>query len=83
MMAFGVIQYLKDNGKTDVKVAAYDALAEAMPMLKDGSLQSTIDQQAAFQAYTGVQLAIRKLQGEKVDALTLLDVKLVTAENAQ
>ena len=83
MMAFGAIQYLKESGKTDVQVAAYDALAEAMPMLKDGTLQATIDQQAAQQAYTGVQFAIRALNGETLPPLTLLDVLLVTRENAK
>jgi len=83
MMAFGVIQYLQENGKTDVKVAAYDALAEAMPMLKNGSLQATIDQQAAIQAYTGVQYAIQALKGEQLPPITLLAVLLVTKENAQ
>lgn len=83
MMAFGVIQYLQENSRHDVKVAAYDALAEAMPMLKDGSLQATVDQQAAKQAHAGVQFAIRALQGETLPPLTLLDVLLVTSENAQ
>jgi ribose transport system substrate-binding protein len=83
MMAFGVIQYLKESGKTDVLVAAYDALAEAMPMLREGTLQATIDQQAALQAYTGVQFAIQALRGEKLPLLTLLDVRLVTRENAK
>jgi ribose transport system substrate-binding protein len=83
MMAFGVIQYLQENNKADVKVAAYDALAEAMPMLKNGSLQATIDQQAAIQAYTGVRYAIQALKGEKLEPVTLLAVLLVTKENAK
>jgi len=83
MMALGALQYLKENGKTDVLVAAYDALEEVMPMLKDGTLQATIDQQAAQQAYTGVQFAIRGLNGEKLPAVTLMDVLLVTRENAR
>jgi ribose transport system substrate-binding protein len=83
MMALGVMQYLKETGKTDVQVAAYDALAEAMPMLRDGSLQATIDQHAALQAYTGVQYAIRALQGEQLPPITLLDVLLVTHDNAR
>lgn len=81
MMAFGVIQYLREKGRTDVQVAAYDALAEARPLLRNGSLQATIDQQAARQAYTGVQYAIRALQGEKLPPVTLLDVLLVTRDN--
>ncbi len=82
MMAMGTLQYLKENGIKDVQVAAYDALKEVMPMLKDGTLQATIDQQAAIQAYTGVQFAIRALHGEKLQPVTLLDVLLVTRENA-
>ena len=83
MMAFGVIQYLKESGIQDVKVAAYDNLAESVPMLKDGSLQATIDQQAAVQAYTGVQFALRALKGEKLPPVTLLDVRLVTKDNVK
>jgi len=83
MMALGTLQYLKENQIAGVKVAAYDALDEVMPMLKDGTLQATIDQQAANQAYTGVQFAIRALRGEKLPDLTLLDVLLVTRENAR
>jgi ribose transport system substrate-binding protein len=83
MMAFGVIQFLQESSKTEVKVAAYDALGEAMPLLKDGSLQATIDQQAAIQAYTGVQYAIQALKGEKLPPVTLLPVLLVTKENAK
>lgn len=83
MMAFGVIQYLQENGMSDVKVAAYDALAEAMPYLKNGSLQATIDQRAAVQAYTGVQYAIQSLEGQEMTPVTLLPVLLVTGENAK
>ena len=82
MMALGVIQYLTESGIKDVKVAAFDNLAESMPMLKAGSLQATIDQQAAVQAYTGVQYALRALKGEKLPPVTLLDVRLVTKNNA-
>lgn len=83
MMALGTLQYLKDNQVNGVQVAAYDALDEVMPMLKDGSLAATIDQQAANQAYTGVQFAIRAIRGEQLPDITLLDVLLVTRENAR
>jgi ribose transport system substrate-binding protein len=83
MMALGLLQYLKETGKTDVMVASYDALDEAKEMIRAGKLQATIDQQAALQAYTGVQLAIRALKGEKLPLVTLLDVLLVTKENVK
>jgi ribose transport system substrate-binding protein len=83
MMALGLLQYLKENNKNDVLVASYDALEDAREMIRAGRLQATIDQQAALQAYTGVQLAIRALKGEKLPLVTLLDVLLITKENAQ
>ncbi len=83
MMALGLLQYLKENEKEDVLVASYDALDDAKEMIRAGRLQATIDQQAALQAYTGVQLAIRALKGEKLPSVTLLDVLLVTKENVK
>lgn len=83
MMALGVIQYLEENQRTDVQVAAYDALAEAIVALKAGTLQATIDQQAALQGYTGVQFALRALQGETLPAETLVEIKLVTAADVK
>lgn len=81
MMAFGVLRYLEETGKTDVVVAAYDALAEAKDAIKSGQLAATIDQQAALQGYTGVQYAVRALNGENLPAVTLVDVSLITQEN--
>ncbi len=81
MMAFGVLQYLKEAGKEDVLVAAYDALDDAKKAIKEGTLQSTIDQQAALQGYTGVQVAMEMLDGKTFLAETLVDVKLITKEN--
>lgn len=81
MMALGAIRYLEDTGQHDILVAAYDALAEAKTAIGEGKLQATIDQEAALQAYTGVQYAVRALSGEQVPAETLIDVKLITKEN--
>ncbi|OQY41632.1 MAG: sugar ABC transporter substrate-binding protein [Anaerolineaceae bacterium 4572_78] len=70
MMAFGVLQYLKEAGKEDVLVAAYDALDDAKKAIKEGTLQSTIDQQAALQEieFLGVLSLLRKaLELKKVN----------------
>jgi len=83
MMAFGVLQYLQETGRDDVRVAAYDALAEAKKSIQQGKLQATIDQQAARQGYTGVQYAVRALNGEDVPPETIIDVRLITQENVQ
>ncbi len=81
MMAFGVLRYLEETGKTDVLVAAYDDLAEAREVIRSGKLQATINQQAAQQGYLGVQYAVRALAGEKLPLETIVDVRLVTKEN--
>ncbi len=79
MMAIGAIKYLRESGKTQVKVAGYDALDEAIAEVKAGKMVATIDQQAAEQGYQGIALANRLAQGASVPAVTLIDTRLVTA----
>lgn len=81
MMALGAIQYLQETGRSDVLVAAYDALDEAKQAIRAGTLQATIDQQAAEQGYLGIWYALRALRGEELPTQTLVDVMLVTVEN--
>ena len=76
------IQYLEESGNNHVLVGAYDALDEARDALLLGTLQATIDQQAALQGYTGILYAVQILDGETVPMVTILDVLLVTQENA-
>lgn len=80
MMALGVIEYLKDRGHDDVLVAGYDALAEVEEPLRSGRLLATIDQQAALQGYTAIQLAVDMVKGNAVPDTTFVDVALVTGE---
>jgi ribose transport system substrate-binding protein len=79
MMAMGAIKYLQESGHTKVRVAGYDALAEALAEIQAGHMVATVDQQAAEQGYQGVALAVRLLQGESVAANTVIDTRLVTA----
>lgn len=80
MMGLGVLKYLQERGKTDVKVVAYDALAEAVAEVKAGRLLATVDQQAAEQGFQGVALALRLIHGESVPETVLIDTRLVTSE---
>lgn len=79
MMALGALKFLQENKRSEVKVAAYDALDEAVAEVKAGRLAVTVDQQAAEQGFQGVTLATRLLKGESVPALMLIDTRLVTA----
>jgi ribose transport system substrate-binding protein len=83
MMALGALKFLQESGRPDVKVASYDALAEAREAVKTGRLAVTVDQQAAEQGYQGVLVARRQLNGESVPEQVLIDTRLVTAELQQ
>ena len=80
MMAIGALRYLEESGKTQVRVAGYDALDEALTEIKSGHLLATIDQQAAEQGYQGIALANRLAHGSTVPEVTLIDTRLVTAK---
>lgn len=83
MMGLGALKYLQESGKSDVKVGAYDALADAVAEVKAGHLAVTVDQQAAEQGYQGVALAMRLLMGESVPEITLIDTRLVTSDSVK
>jgi ribose transport system substrate-binding protein len=78
MMAIGAVKYLQESGKSQVKVAGFDALAEALAEIKAGRMVATIDQQAGEQGYQGVSLALKLLKGQTVPIETVIDTKLVT-----
>ena len=78
MMALGIVQYLKEIDRNDVRVAGYDAIDEAERAIVAGDLFATVDQQGAEQGYLGVDYAVRILNGEHVPAVTQLDTILIT-----
>jgi ribose transport system substrate-binding protein len=80
MMALGAVQYLQGAGKTQVQVAGFDALDEAVKAIREGKLQATVDQNAGQQGYLGVKYAVDMIQGKKPPLETFIDVKLITRE---
>ncbi|MEN8904885.1 MAG: substrate-binding domain-containing protein [Clostridiales bacterium] len=83
MMALGVIEYLKETGKKNVKVAGFDNLDDAQTEIKEGYMISTIDQQADLQGYKGIETAIRLLDGKKVENNTYVPVRVITKNTLQ
>ena len=79
MMALGALKYLQETARSQVKVAAYDALDEAVAEVKAGRLVVTVDQQAAEQGYQGIVLAKRLLNKETVPEVMLIDTRLIRA----
>ena len=80
MMALGAIQHLQHSGKRDVLVAGYDALAEAIKAIRIGTLQATVDQQAAQQGYLGIRYALELIRGGAPPPETIVDVTLISKE---
>ncbi len=80
MMALGVLKYLADSDITDISVAGFDALSEALTAIEEGALLCTVDQQPAEQGYLGVQFAVRATNGETLPAEVLVDVRLIQGE---
>jgi ribose transport system substrate-binding protein len=81
MMALGALKYLHESQRSAVKVAAYDALDEAVAAIKTGQLAVTVNQQAGEQGFQGVALAVRLLHGERVPDVMLIDTRLVTRKS--
>lgn len=77
VMALGALEHLDRTGRRDVLVAGYDALPEAVERLGRG-LVATIDQQAEEQGYQGIAAAWTLLNGGRVEAETLVELRLVT-----
>jgi ribose transport system substrate-binding protein len=84
MMALGVIQYLNESNRKNVLVAGFDALSEAKVAISQGDMTNTIDQQASLQGYAGIKMAMDLINGKKpVNLITLVDVKVIDANNAK
>ena len=83
MMALGVVKYLQESGRQNVKVVGYDALDEALAEIKSGRMVATVDQQAAEQGYQGVALAVKMMQGAPAPPLTTIETRLVTSAGAR
>lgn len=83
MMALGVLKYLQETGRANVKVGAYDALPEALSEVKARRLTATVDQQAAEQGFQGIALALQLINGHPVADVLMIDTRLITAETVK
>jgi ribose transport system substrate-binding protein len=76
----GAARYIQEAGLPGVRVAGFDALADAVEAVKQGSLTATVDQQAGRQGYLGIVQANRIISGETVPLETMVDVRVLTAQ---
>jgi ribose transport system substrate-binding protein len=76
-MALGALPALAAAGALRVKVVGYDALPEALDAVRGGTLAATVDQRAARQGRMGVEYLLKRLRGESVPPMTMVDVRIV------
>lgn len=81
-MAMGALIALEQAKLKDrVVVAGVDAIADALQAVKDGRLDATVFQDAAGQAGTALETAVRIVRKQPFEAAVLIPFRLVTREN--
>lgn len=81
-MAIGASNALTSAGRDDVKVYGIDATADGVAAVKEGKLAATVFQDSKGQGGGAVQVAVEAAEGKGPSALTFIDYKLVTKDNA-
>ena len=85
-MALGALQSIEAAGRKvneDIYLVGVDALTEAVQNVIDGKQTGTVFNDHFAQAKTAGDIAVKFLNGEKVDNVNMVDYKKVTTENAQ
>ena len=78
-MALGAVEAIDGAGKK-VMVVGFDATDDAIEAIKKGKMAATVAQQPDLIGATGVENAIKLINGEKVEKNIPVEVKLVTKE---
>lgn len=81
-MALGAVEAIASSGK-DIKVVGFDATDDAVAAVKSGKMTATVAQQPDKMGAVAIDTAIQLIGGENVEASIPVEVKLITAENAE
>jgi len=79
-MALGAVEAI-DGAKKKIMVVGFDATDDAIEAIKKGKMAATIAQQPDLIGATGVENAIKLINGEKIDKKIPVEVKLVTKKS--
>ncbi|MCD8349844.1 MAG: substrate-binding domain-containing protein [Planctomycetaceae bacterium] len=82
-MALGALLALQINGMNDVIVVGVDGTNDGITSVANGGLAATAYQDPVAQGAGAVDIAIRVVNGEKVEALNRLPVEVVTKDNVE
>jgi len=80
LMALGASEAAQQAGRSDIVIIGFDANDEAKEAVKKGVMAGTVAQDPELMGRTGVQLALKALNGETISKETPVEIKLVTKE---
>jgi len=83
-MALGAVRAVTAAGRKDeIKIYGIDATADAIEALKTGEMAATVQQQPDVQIRTALENALKVLNGESVESLINIPLKLLTKDNVE
>lgn len=83
-MALGAVRAATAAGRiSGIKIYGIDATADAIAALKSGEMAATVQQQPDIQIQKALESAVKVLNGETVDSLVNIPLKLLTKENVE
>lgn len=80
-MALGAIQALGARAGSEVMVVGFDGTSDGLAAISDGSLYATVAQQPAELGKLAIELAVKAIDGDTVEATVPVDVVSVTKTN--
>lgn len=81
-IAIGAIEAIKEAGRAgEFPVASISGNIDGYEAVKKGEIYSTVSQPPDWEGITAVQVAVKLMNGEKVEKWVKTPVKLVTREN--
>jgi len=81
-MALGAYKAIEAAGKQkDILVIGIDAISDALKAVKEGRLCATVFQDARGQGSIAIDIAVKLLQGEKVNHSNYIPFQLITKHN--
>ena len=80
-MALGAIQALGARAGSEVMVVGFDGTADGLTAISDGSLYATVAQQPAELGRLAIELAVKAIAGDEVEATVPVEVVAVTKTN--
>jgi inositol transport system substrate-binding protein len=80
-MGLGAIKALENAGRNDVLVFGNDAIPDALASIKSGKLAGTVLQDPTAQGKGSIDIAVKVLNGEKVEQIQKLPANVINKDN--